>query len=109
MLVGAEYYINTRDFIKEAHTQGVSKKIPLAEPPLIMQGVTKIYFIHPHAVDKNKAGVFGYSYLTHAVYTQSKGEVTPKWVTDLSKLGKIDIVDIGKQKMINQKELKDVL
>lgn len=108
MWVGEKYYKKPQDFIREAHAQGVSKKIPLAEPPLIMQGFTKIYFIHPCAIDNKKAGVIGYSYLTHVVYTQSKGEVTPKWITDLSKLEMIDIVDIDKPKMVNQKGLKDV-
>lgn len=108
MWVGAEFYAKPQDFIKETRIQGVSKKIPLAEPPLIIQGTTKIYFIHPRAIDNKKAGVIGYSYLTHAVYTQSRGEVTPKWITDLSKLDRIDVVDIDKPKIANQKELKDV-
>jgi len=90
MWVGKDYY-TVGSFIEEARAHGVNKRIPsTGEPPLIVPGVTRLFLAHPDA----GPGVFGYSYLTRAIYTTGP-KPTPKWVDDLASRGRVDICDIG--------------
>lgn len=108
MWVGKEYYKTPEEFIEEAQTMGVSKKIQLTTPPVIMGGVTKLYLIHPHACGQNQPGIFGYSYLTRAIYTKNDKLGIPNWVNDLEKIGRINVVKVGQKRIKNQKNLGDV-
>jgi len=93
MWVGKDFY-TVGSFIEEARQYGVNKRIPsTGEPPLIVPGVTRLFLAHPHACD-GEPGVFGYTYLTRAVYTRGPKAV-PKWVDDLAAQGRVDVCDIG--------------
>ena len=50
MWVGKEFYPTPHDFISEALRQGVSKRIPVHNPPEnIVPGASRLFFIHPEA------------------------------------------------------------
>ena len=99
MWIGEKYYSKPEKFIEEAEKMGVNKRITKGMPPLIMTGKTKLYLIHPKAIDNKSAGIIGYTYLTRVIFCTDKDTKSqnPKWVNDLNKLGLIDIVKIGTQ------------
>jgi len=102
MWVGESYYPTPQDFIDECHKYGLSKKIAVTKggaPPTLWSGRTKLYIIHPKAIELGKdrflPRVIGYVYLNEVIYTHKKGVTDPKWVKDLAAAGQVDIVDIG--------------
>lgn len=97
MWVGKAFYAKPKDFMKECRTLGISKKISSKQtPPLILSGRTKLYCIHPRAIQedgKDIPGIIGYSYLTRVIYTEGRrGGDIPKWVSDLNTQNRIHIV-----------------
>lgn len=93
MWVGEKFYPTPDDFVFECRKHGLSKKIPLNEPPQIIPGITRLFIIHPLAIEKKNPGIIGYSYLTRAIYTKRKDGHIPKWIQDQDSLGRLDIED----------------
>ncbi len=57
MWVGAQFYPTPQDFIAEAIAQGVSKRIPINNPPEnIVPGISRLFFVHPQACVRTKDG-----------------------------------------------------
>lgn len=57
MNVGGSYYETPADFVTEARFQGVNKAIPMSagqEPPVVVPGRTKLFVIHPDAIETNR-------------------------------------------------------
>lgn len=106
MHVGASYYETPQEFIDEVKEQGLSKKIPVSEsqePPIINPGLTRLFLVHPKAIDEDDDGereqsaVIGYCYLTRIVYTEDKKGRYPAWAQKMAKAGLIDLVERGPQ------------
>lgn len=97
MWVGKEFYPYPEDFIEEARAFGINKRIPVTKggPPLIDPGRTRLFLAHPRAVSRENPGVFGYTYLTRAVYTTDGGKPVPKQIHDLEALGRCEVCEIG--------------
>lgn len=55
--IGAEHYATHREFMSEAVTLGISRRIP-AVPKGFKLGEHWIYLAHPHVFGKDKAGIF---------------------------------------------------
>lgn len=124
MHVGGSYYEEPEDFIREARTQGVSKKIPVSgnqEPPVIRPLRTRLFLIHPKAIptgldedgeeldigdgeDQDDwddqvfvPGIIGYTYLTRAIHTRDVDGEVPAWAEEYQDRGLLDVVDVGDQ------------
>jgi len=62
MWIGAQYYPTPNSFICEARAMGASKRLP-SLPRGAVPGVTRIWLVHPKAIDGTEPGVIGYYYL----------------------------------------------
>lgn len=95
MFVGESYYETAEEFIEEAKTMGANKRIPSNNPPVIDPGRTRVFLIHPNAVNDEYAGIIGYFYPTRVVHTlDSDGEV-PQKIQDMAAKNVVDIVERG--------------
>lgn len=125
MWVGQSYYETPEEFINEARTMGVSKKIPVTgaqAPPKIRPFRTRLFLIHPRAIgtgvdedgneldidpdDDDKAdwddqefipGIVGYSYLTRSVVTEQADGGYAKWAKRYEDQGLLNRVKIGEK------------
>lgn len=112
MWVGESYYDTPEDFLSECRQHGLSKAIPTSknqEPPVINPGRTRVFLIHPRAVERGpdretgdmmyEAGIIGYAYVTRVIYTGSStgdGDVDfPEWAQEQAFAGRMDLVEIG--------------
>lgn len=98
MHIGSSYYETPEEFIKECKTIGLNKRVPVSKNkiPEIIPGRTRIFFVHPNAMDDGEQpAVIGYSYVTRIIWVSSeKGDGhNPSYIEDWEKTGKIDIVE----------------
>jgi hypothetical protein len=112
MWVGVSYYPDPQDFIEEAKTMGVNKKLPKGNAPIIKQGTTRCFIVHPHAIppanpgeyDEEddefagyRPGIIGYFYPTRVVHTKNEDGTVSKSIKEKSEMGRIDIVERGQE------------
>lgn len=122
MHIGVSYYPKPEDFITEARTQGISKKIPVSgnqAPPLIRPFRTRLFLIHPRAIPTGKdsegneldigdgdeqadwddqefiPGVVGYTYLTRTIHTADVDGGHPEWAEQYAEQDLLHTVEIG--------------
>jgi hypothetical protein len=116
--VGGSYYETPADFIAECKTMGMSRAIGAStrqQPPVVNPGVTRCWFVHPTAIEIDRAddpdewvdavdrketrpGIIGYSYVTrvvHTALTDGGGVEWPQWAKDYAAQGRLELVDIG--------------
>lgn len=112
--VGKTHYPTIDSFVNEAKLHGVSKAISVTSgnaPPKINPGRTRLFLIHPQAVEIEKdgkthtiPGVFGYTYLTRVVYTRPEDGHVPNYMTEYEQTGKLDVVDRGPEVPFGEQE-----
>ncbi|MDX1744321.1 MAG: hypothetical protein R3324_00145 [Halobacteriales archaeon] len=111
MWVGGSYYEDPEDFIEEARTQGINKKIPVSgaqEPPKIRPFRTRLFIIHPKAIPievgededgetlyEHLPGIVGYTYLTRSITTADVDGGFPDWAEDFEDRGLTDRVQVS--------------
>lgn len=118
MRVGKSYYPEPEDFEQEAIRVGVSKAIPVSPgrtPPEIVNGVTRVWMVHPKAtqyetedeqgntVVEYDYGVIGYAYLKEAVYTYPEDGNVPEYIQNQEREGEIEVVDIDDPESVEEK------
>lgn len=99
MWVGESHYKDPEEFIEEAKKMGANKRIPKTNPPVIDPLRTRVFLIHPRAIedeDGNRfAGIIGYFYPTRVVHTLDEDGEVPEKVKKYADQGVLDIVDRG--------------
>jgi len=100
MWVGESYYPAPGNFISEGIEWGFNKRISAnGTPPLVLPGRTKLYLAHPKCRVPGKKdpvpALFGYAYLTEAIYAMKPGDTMPKFIEELEAAGRIEAVFIG--------------
>lgn len=110
--VGESYYDTPESFLTECREHGLSKAIPVSknqEPPVINPGRTRLFLIHPHAVETGhdpdtgeptfEPGIIGYAYVTRVIYTGADtgdGDVDfPEWAQEQADADRMDLVEVG--------------
>ena len=93
MWVGQDFYPTPQDFADEVVKHGLSKRLRVGEPPVIVPGITKLYLAHPKAREDG-AGIFGYAYLTSAVFILPENRRVPHAVEQWEALGQVEVVNI---------------
>lgn len=100
MHVGETHYEDPEDFISEAKTLGANKKLPKGNPPIIDPMRTRVFLVHPTAVETAEGtfpGIIGYFYPSRVVHTKDEhGEVSNK-IQDLQRKNILDIVEVGQE------------
>lgn len=95
MWIGESYYSTADEFIEEAKTMGANKRIPSNNPPVIDPGRTRVFLIHPKAVNDEHAGIIGYFYPTRVVHTLDEDGEVPEKIKDYERKNLVEVVERG--------------
>lgn len=110
MRVGKSYYDEPWDYIDETLELGLNKGISVhsnKKPPVIQEGRTRCWLIHPHACGEDMPGVIGFSYLTRCIFTRDKDGNVPKYAQDYGEAGHLDVVEIGEPEPLEEDDERD--